>query len=41
MKVIYGMRLLIIEDNKELSYIMKEGLEKHGFTIDVSNSGIE
>lgn len=35
------MRLLIIEDNKELSYLMKEGLEKYGFTIDVSNSGME
>lgn len=35
------MRLLIIEDNKELSYVMKEGLEKLGFTIDVANYGLE
>ena len=32
------MRLLIIEDDKKLAYIMKEGLEKRGFSIDVSNT---
>jgi len=35
------MRLLIIEDDKKLSYIMKEGLEKAGFSADVSNTGID
>ncbi|NFN88132.1 response regulator transcription factor [Clostridium sporogenes] len=33
------MRLLIIEDNIELSNSMKIGLEKMGFHIDVSNIG--
>ncbi|KOR23846.1 response regulator transcription factor [Clostridium sp. FAM 1755] len=33
------MRLLIIEDNIELSNSMKIGLEKMGFHIDVSNTG--
>ena len=33
------MRLLIIEDDRELSDIMKTGLEKSGFNIDVSNTG--
>ncbi|NLC68189.1 MAG: response regulator transcription factor [Clostridiaceae bacterium] len=35
------MRLLIIEDDKELALIMKEGLEEQGFTVDISNTGIE
>ncbi|MCB2311465.1 response regulator transcription factor [Clostridium tagluense] len=35
------MRLLIIEDDKELSYVMKIGLEKSGFTTDVANTGFE
>ena len=35
------MRLLIIEDNKDLAYTMKEGLEKLGFSIDVSNNGVD
>ncbi|MBU3093117.1 response regulator transcription factor [Clostridium sp. CF011] len=35
------MRLLIIEDDKELSYVMKIGLEKNGFTADVANTGFE
>ena len=34
------MRLLIIEDNKELSASMKQGLEKAGFQVDVSYTGI-
>lgn len=35
------MRLLIIEDNTELSKSMKKGLEKNGFIIDISNTGID
>lgn len=35
------MRILIIEDDKELSLIMKKGLEEYGFIVDYSNSGIE
>lgn len=35
------MRLLVIEDDKELALVMKEGLEEHGFTVDVSNTSIE
>ena len=31
------MRVLIIEDDKELSLVMKKGLEKYGFTIDIAN----
>jgi two-component system response regulator QseB len=35
------MRLLIIEDNVELSLTMKDGLTNGGFTVDVSNTGKE
>ncbi len=35
------MRLLIIEDDRELSYVMKAGLEKSGFHVDVANQGLE
>jgi two-component system response regulator QseB len=35
------MRLLIIEDNIELSQTMKDGLTNGGFTVDVSNTGRE
>lgn len=35
------MRLLIIEDNKELADSMKAGLEKSGFQVDVSYMGRE
>lgn len=35
------MRILIIEDDKQLSYEMKEGLEQRGFTIDIANTGME
>ncbi|WP_125152659.1 response regulator transcription factor [Clostridium rectalis] len=35
------MRLLIIEDNIELSNFTKIGLEKMGFYVDVSNNGID
>ena len=34
------MRLLIIEDDKALALVMREGLEKSGFTVDISNAGI-
>lgn len=34
------MRILIIEDDKELSYEIKEGLEKKGFVVDVANLGL-
>lgn len=33
------MRLLIIEDDPALSAVMKEGLAKSGFTVDMSNAG--
>lgn len=32
------MRLLVIEDDKELALVMKEGLEERGFTVDVANA---
>ncbi|NLY53969.1 MAG: response regulator [Firmicutes bacterium] len=35
------MRLLIVEDDKELVQVMKEGLEKRGFIVDISNTGVE
>ncbi|HHV97583.1 MAG TPA: response regulator transcription factor [Clostridiaceae bacterium] len=35
------MRLLVIEDDKELAFVMKQGLEERGFTVDVANTGIE
>lgn len=35
------MRLLIIEDNKELADSMKAGLEKAGFQVDISYTGCE
>lgn len=35
------MRLLIIEDNKELLLTMKKGLEEMGFLIDTAMSGLE
>lgn len=34
------MRLLIIEDDKQLSKEMKIGLEQQGFIIDVANTGL-
>lgn len=35
------MRVLIIEDNIELSHSMKTGLENMGFHVDISNTGLE
>ncbi len=35
------MRLLIIEDDKPLSYELREGLERKGFAVDVANTGNE
>ncbi|MDL2249670.1 two-component system response regulator QseB [Lachnospiraceae bacterium PF1-21] len=35
------MKLLIIEDTKELAKTMKAGLEKAGFTVDVSYNGCD
>lgn len=35
------MRLLIIEDNVELSIYMKNGLEKLGFSVDTANNGAD
>ena len=35
------MRLLIIEDDKQLAGEMKIGLERQGFTVDIATSGIE
>jgi len=35
------MRLLIIEDDRELSIVMKTGLSKRGYTVDLSNTGID
>lgn len=36
-----NMRILVIEDDKNLAYEMKQGLEKKGFVVDVANRGIE
>lgn len=36
-----AMRLLIIEDNIELSRSMRTGLERMGFYVDVSNTGLD
>ncbi|MGL5087227.1 MAG: hypothetical protein ACRC68_16195 [Clostridium sp.] len=33
------MRVLIIEDDKELASIVKKGLEGFGFYCDIANSG--
>ncbi len=35
------MRLLIIEDDQDLAFSMKQGLEKYGFYADISNLGLE
>ena len=35
------MRILIIEDLIDISYIMKSELEKYGYSVDVSNNGEE
>ena len=35
------MRLLIIEDDKQLSDEMKIGLERQGFKIDIANTGLD
>lgn len=35
------MRILIIEDDKPLSYELKDGLERKGFAVDVANTGNE
>lgn len=35
------MRLLIIEDDRQLADEMKTGLERQGFTIDIANTGLE
>ncbi|MCG4470918.1 response regulator, partial [Lawsonibacter sp. DFI.6.74] len=35
------MRLLVIEDNIELSNSMKKGLENMNFKVDISNTGEE
>jgi two-component system response regulator QseB len=35
------MRLLVIEDDTELSQVMKAGLEREGFAADVANTGCD
>ncbi len=35
------MRILIVEDEKSLSQVLKKGFEEHGFTVDVSLDGEE
>ena len=35
------MRVLIVEDNKELAYNIKLGLEKEGLVVDVANCGYD
>ncbi|KPI48554.1 chemotaxis protein CheY [Clostridioides difficile] len=35
------MRVLIIEDNKELSYNIKSGLENEGLVVDIANCGLD
>ena len=34
------MRLLVIEDDKQLAAEMKTGLERQGFSIDIANTGL-
>ncbi len=35
------MRVLIVEDEKDLSFIIKRGLEEEGYIVDVANDGEE
>lgn len=35
------MRVLIIEDGRQLAKEMKTGLERQGFTVDIANTGLE
>ncbi|MDE7327211.1 MAG: response regulator transcription factor [Lachnospiraceae bacterium] len=35
------MRILIIEDDKQLANEMKTGLERQGFTVDIANTGLD
>lgn len=35
------MRVLVIEDNKELSYNIKGSLENEGIAVDVANNGTD
>ena len=35
------MRILIIEDDKELAVTMKDGLAQHGLTCDISTDGTD
>lgn len=35
------MRVLIIEDDRQLAKEMKTGLERQGFTVDIANTGLE
>jgi len=35
------MRLLFIEDDKNLALVMREGLEKRGFSVDISNTAAD
>ena len=35
------MKVLIIEDDKQLAKEMKTGLERQGFTVDIANTGLE
>ena len=35
------MRILLIEDEKDLSSIIRQGLEEEGYIVDVANDGEE
>lgn len=36
-----GMRLLIVEDERDLAMALKQGLERHGFAVDLAFDGEE
>jgi DNA-binding response OmpR family regulator len=34
----YGMRILVVDDEKDIAFILKKGLENYGFTVDAFDS---
>lgn len=35
------MRILLVEDEKDLAHIIKQGLEEHGYSVDMAHDGEE
>ena len=35
------MKILIIEDEKRLAWLLKQGLEEQGFTVDLAHDGVK